>query len=94
MKSSQRPPEFEQNNYDVTSTPGYVFKKNSSRGAKHGPSERQKNVLPSETDAEKRLVRKSTEATQRYLRDGTPAKRSETRCQDFGWKEKDMMLFD
>ena len=27
-------------NYDVTSIPGYVIKKNSSRGAKHGPSER------------------------------------------------------
>ena len=42
MKSSQRPTEFEQNNYDVTSIPGYVIKKNSSRGAKHGPSERQR----------------------------------------------------
>ena len=35
MKISQRPTEFEQNNYDVTSIPGYVNKKNSSRGAKH-----------------------------------------------------------
>ena len=36
MKSSQRPTEVEQNNYDVTSIPGYVIKNNSSRGAKHG----------------------------------------------------------
>ena len=42
LKSSQRPTEFEQNNCDVTSIPGYVVKKNSSRGAKHGPSERQR----------------------------------------------------
>ena len=42
-----------ENNCDVTSIPGYVIKKNSSRGAKHGPSERQKNVPPSETDAVK-----------------------------------------
>ena len=32
MKSSQRPTEFEQNNHDVTSVPGFVSKKNSSRG--------------------------------------------------------------
>ena len=42
MKSSQRPTEFEQDNCDVTSIPGYGIKKNSSRGAKHGPSERQR----------------------------------------------------
>ena len=51
MKSSRSPKEFDQNNRDVTSIPGDVIKKNSSRGAKHGPSERQKNVLPCETDA-------------------------------------------
>ena len=45
--------EFDQNNRDVTSIPGYVMKKNSSRGAKHGPSERQRMLLPGETDAEK-----------------------------------------
>ena len=42
VKSSQRPTEFNQNNYDVISIPGHVTKKNSSRGAKHGPSERQR----------------------------------------------------
>ena len=42
MKSSQSPTEFDQNNRDVTSIPGYVIKKNISRGAKHGPSERQR----------------------------------------------------
>ena len=35
MTSSQRPTEFEQNNYDVTSIPGCVIKKNSRREAKH-----------------------------------------------------------
>ena len=40
--SSQSPTEFEQHNHDVTSIPGYVIKKNSSRGATHGPSERQR----------------------------------------------------
>ena len=42
MKSTRSPTEFDQDNRDVTSIPGYVIKKNSSRGAKHGPSERQK----------------------------------------------------
>ena len=42
MKSTRFPTEFDQNNRDVTSIPGYVIKKNSSRGAKHGPSERQR----------------------------------------------------
>ena len=37
-----KPTEFDQNNRDVTSIFGYVIKKNSSRGAKHGASERQK----------------------------------------------------
>ena len=42
MKSQKSPTEFDQNNRDVTSTPGYAIKKNSSRGDMHGPSERQK----------------------------------------------------
>ena len=42
MKSTRGPTEFDQNNRDVTSIPGHVIQKNSSHGAKHGPSERQK----------------------------------------------------
>ena len=42
MRSSQSPTEFDQNNRDVTSIPRCVIKKNSSRGAEHGPSERQR----------------------------------------------------
>ena len=42
MMSTRSPTEFDQNNRDVTSIPGYVIKKNSSRGVKHGPSEKQK----------------------------------------------------
>ena len=43
MKSLRNPTEFDQNNRDVTPIPGHVIKKNNSRGAKHGPSERKKN---------------------------------------------------
>ena len=42
MKSTRSPTEFDQDNRDVTSIPGYVIKKNRSRGAKHKTSERQK----------------------------------------------------
>ena len=49
MKSRRSSTELDQNNRDVTSIPGYVIKKNRSRGVKHGPSERQKNALPGET---------------------------------------------
>ena len=42
MKSTRSPTEFEQDNYDVTSILGYVFKNNRSRGAKYGPPERQR----------------------------------------------------
>ena len=42
MKSTRSPTEFDQNNRDVTSIPGCVIKKNSSREMKHGPCERQK----------------------------------------------------
>ena len=42
LKSSRRTQELDKNNCDVLSIPGYVIKKNTIRGAKHGPSERQR----------------------------------------------------
>ena len=39
LQSTRSSTEFDQNNRDVTSIPGYVIKKNRSRGAKHGASE-------------------------------------------------------
>ena len=42
MKYSRNPTISQKDNGDVTSVPGYAIKKNSSGGAKHGPSERQK----------------------------------------------------
>ena len=61
LKSSKKTKQFEKNNYDVSSFPSYDIKKNSSRGAKHGPSERQRNVPQGERNADKKFVRKSTE---------------------------------
>ena len=80
MKSSRSPTEFDQKNRDVTSIPGNVIKKNSSRGAKHGPSERQKMYYQAKQMLKKKHVSKSTNATQRYFHDGTPVNRTEIRC--------------
>ena len=41
LKKSRSPTTFQTDNYDFNSIPGYIIKKNSSRGPKHGQSERQ-----------------------------------------------------
>ena len=41
LKYSRSPTTFQKTNCDVTSVPGFVIKKNSSRGPKHGASETQ-----------------------------------------------------
>ena len=86
-KSSQRPTEFAQNNRDVTSIPGNVIKKNSSRGAKHGPSERQWMYYTAKQMLKKARKKKHGNHTT-VLHDGTPANRTETRCPKSGGKKK------
>ena len=78
LKYSQRPKEFEKNNFDVSSIPGYVIEKNSSRGAKHGPSERQRLYYKARRDASR-----STEAIHPYLQDGIITANTEIRCHSF-----------
>ena len=93
MKSSQRPTECEQNNYDVTSIPGYVIKKNSSRAAKHGPSGRQRVHYQA-----KQMLKKARQ--QKHGRHPTILSRwyaSESYRNSLyviGWREKRIMLFD
>ena len=41
LKTSRSPTTFQKDNYDFNSIPGYIIKKNSSRGPKYGQSERQ-----------------------------------------------------
>ena len=93
MKSSQSPTDFEQNNYDVTSIPGYVIKKNSSRGAKHGPSERETMFYQS-----KQMLRKARQQKpgshptilSRWYTDES----YRNSLSGIGWKEKHIMLYD
>ena len=51
MQSTRSPTEFDQNNRDVTSIPGHVIEKNSSRGAKCGVLGRTKDVPPCEANS-------------------------------------------
>ena len=91
MKSSQRPTEFEQNNCDVTSIFGYVVKKNSSRDAKHGPSETHRMYYQAKqmhkTARQQKHGSHPTTLSRWYAsesyRDSLSA---------IGWKEKDIIL--
>ena len=93
MKSTRGPTEFDQNNRDVTSIPENVIKKNSSRGVKHGPSERQKDF----TRRDKFLKgptgkhgRHPTILSRRYAEEEKYRKSLSAA----GWKEHHIMLYD
>ena len=81
LRKDQR---FEKNNCDVSSIPGCVIKKNSSRGVKHGPSERQRMYYKAKEMQQKSSSRKSTEAIHPYLHDGTTTTSTEIRCHSLG----------
>ena len=93
MKSSQSPTEFDQNIRDVTTIPGYVIEKNSSRGAKHGPSERQRMCYQA-----KPMLKKARQ--QKHGRHPTILSRwyaSESYRDSLyaiGWREQHIMLYD
>ena len=75
MRSTRSPTEFDQNNRDVTSIPGYVIKKNTSRRAKHVASERDKKMYyQTKQMLKKRPDSESTEANQRYSHECMPVK--------------------
>ena len=92
MKSSQSPTEFEQNNYDVTSIPGCVIKKNSIGGAKHGLSERQRMYYQAKQTLKKARQKKHgcrpTILARWYANESY-----RTSLSLIGWK-KEIMLYD
>ena len=93
LKSSQRPKEFEKNNYDVLSVPGYVIKKNNSRGAKRGPAERQRMYYKAEEMLQKARQQKHEGHScilERWHNDAEYRKS----LSDIGWTEEHFMLFD
>ena len=93
LKSSRSPTELDQNNRGVTSIPGYVLKKNSSRGAKHGPSERQRMYY----QAKQMLMKARQQKHGRYptiLSRWFASESYRNSLSDIGWREKHIMLYD
>ena len=92
LKSSLSPTEFDQNNRDVTSIPGYVIKKNSSRGAKHGPAERQRMYDQAEQMLKK--ARQKKHGRLPTILSGWYASESyRNSLSDIGWREHHIMLY-
>ena len=94
MKSTQRPTEVAQNNRDVTSIPCFVIKKSSRRGAKYGPSERQRMYYTA-----KQKLRKARQKKQgnhpTILSRWYASESSRDSLSEIGWKEHHhIMLYD
>ena len=81
MKSSRSPTEFDQNNRDVNSIPGYVIKKSSSRG----------QMMYYQT---KQMLEKARQG--KHVCHPTILSRwyASELLYDIGWKEKLLMLYD
>ena len=94
-KSSQRTKELDKNNYDVSSIPGYVIKKNSSRGAKYGSSEQQRMYYKAKEMLLKDLQeKKGTDAIHPYFARWNNDYKYRKSSSDIGWTEEHIMLHD
>ena len=93
MTSTRSPTEFDQNNLDVTSIPGYVIKKNSSRGVKQGPSGRQKMYYQA-----KQMLKKARQGKHgghpTILSRWYDDERHRKSLSDLGWREQHIVLGD
>ena len=92
MKSTRSPTKFDQNSRDITSIPGHVIEKDSSRGTKQGPSQRQKMCYQA-----KQMVREARQG--KHGRRPTILSRwyaQESYINSLyaiGWREHHMMLY-
>ena len=82
-----------QSNGDVTSIPGYVIKKKSNRGAKHGPFERQ-NMYYQAKEMQKKGSTGKHGCHPTILSRWYASETYRTFLSLIGWKEKDMLLHD
>ena len=93
MKLTRSPTDSDQNNRDVTSTPGNVIRKNSSCGVKHGPCERQQMHYQARHMLKKAQQEKHgrhpTIRSRLYAEEEHKKSLSATR-----WKEHHTMLYD
>ena len=74
--------EVDKSNNDVVSIPGYVIKKNNKRGARHGPSERQRMYFKAQEMLYKAGQKKHGGHSSIFARWHS------------GWTEQDIMQFD
>ena len=77
LKYSRSPTTLRKTNCDFTSTPGFVTKKNSSRGPKHGVSERQVMFHKRRNRCLRNQDKANMAAIRRYFRGGTNKEHTE-----------------
>ena len=85
--------QLKKTNCEFTSIPGFVIKKNSSRGPKHGASERQVMFFKAKQMLKKQDSQ-STGAIRRFSHDGMHKKNTEILWQKHDIGEKEVILFD
>ena len=93
LRMSRNEREVDKSNNYVVSIPGYVIKKNNKRGARHGPSERQRMYYKAKELLHKASQNKHGEHSSilaRWLSDD----RYRKSLSDIGWTAKDIVLFD
>ena len=93
LKPSQGTKQLDKKNYDASSIPGYVIKKNLTHGAKHGASERQRMY-----NKAKETLQKARQPThggyktilERWHKDDKHRKS----VSDIGWSEEQIIQYD
>ena len=93
LRLSRSEKEVDKSNNDVVSIPGYFIKKNNKRGARHGPSERQRMYYKAQEMLHKAGQKKHGGHSSILARwhNEYSYRDSLTRI---GWTEQDIMLFD
>ena len=90
LNTSQSPTTFQQDNYDFNSIPGYIIRKNSSRGPTHGQSERQMMFFKA-----KDMLRKAKKKNHPTILSSWKAQQScWSSLEEHGIGEKEIMLYD
>ena len=93
LRTSRNEKEVDKSINDAVSIPGYVTKKNNKRGARHGPSERQRIYNKAREMLHKAGQKKHGQHSTihaRWLSD----ERCRKSLSDNGWNESDIMLID
>ena len=93
LRISRSEKEVDKSNNDVVSIPAYVIKKKNKRGAKHGPSERQRMYYNFKNMLHKAGQKKHGGHSSILARWHSDHKYRDSLTR-IGWTEQDIMLFD